>query len=134
MVSVVEIPSVFEPSVDIAETVIMASVVEADVVVASAVVVSTPVITSAEAETIVELSAEDSEAKPEPVVSNVIKVVDAMVETPDTEPDLVSLFPSTSYGELTQRSGLTHTCVCGPEASKTECYRMKNAGTHGNPT
>jgi hypothetical protein len=131
--SIVEVPSVFGPSVDITATVVVASVGEADLVVASVVVVSTAVTTSAEAETIVELSAEDSEAKPELVVSNAIEVVDAIVEAPDAEPDLVSLFSSTSNEELTQRPGLTNTCVCGPEASKAERYRVKNAGTHGNP-
>lgn len=77
-------------------------VVSALVVVESVVVVSTPVITSVEAETIIELGTEDSEAKPEFVVSNAIRVVDAMVESPDAGPD------SLAYSLLLSQMGRLH--------------------------
>lgn len=108
-------------------------VVSALVVVASVVAVSTPVVTSVEAERIVELSTEDSEAKAELVDSNPIKVVDATVGSLDAGPGSISLFSSDSKGELTQRPGLADTCVCDPEAGKTKHCGVKNTGTHGNP-
>jgi hypothetical protein len=83
-------------------------VVVSTLVVVASVVVSAPVVTSVEAETTVELK-------------------------PDAGPDLVSLFSSKSNGDLTQRPGFANTCVCGPEASKTEHGGMKNTETHGNP-
>lgn len=82
-------------------------VVSALVVVASVLVVSIPIVTSVEAEAIVELSTEDSEAKPELVVSNAVNVVDAMVGSPDAGPysSVYSLLPS-QIGSLHKDLGL----------------------------